>query len=310
MLRTIRTEHPLCGVSWSPEGTRVATGDCGTHYAGSVARVWDTATGQLVFASELQNGAIRTIAYSPNGKYLGAPNRLGYAQILDIAGGRAVTTFEDHTGEVLSLAFSPDGTRAVTGSTDGTARIWNVLTGRQLLVLRGHRAAVSSVAFGAGGTRVATAGQNGTVTIWDVTTGGSRDWLSLDAHPGGVESVEYSPNSKQLLTTGFLDGRAKLWDARTGKLLHSYNHLSDPGVLFIGGSGLPPQIGTTSPNGKLGAELQKSDSTLQLRSDTGQVIATVGNRAQSAAFDSTSTRLAVGNADGTVQVWLADPAPG
>ena len=303
VLRTIRTEHPLCGVSWSPEGTRVATGDCGTHYAGSVARVWDTATGQLVFASELQNGAIRTIAYSPNGKYLGAPNRLGYAQILDIAGGRAVTTFEDHTGEVLSLAFSPDGTRAVTGSTDGTARIWNVLTGRQLLVLRGHRAAVSSVAFGAGGTRVATAGQNGTVTIWDVTTGGSRDWLSLDAHPGGVESVEYSPNSKQLLTTGFLDGRAKLWDARTGKLLHSYNHLSDPGVLFIGGSGLPPQIGTTSPNGKLGAELQKSDSTLQLRSDTGQVIATVGNRAQSAAFDSTSTRLAVGNADGTVQVW-------
>ncbi len=74
-------------------------------------------------------------------------------------------------------------------------------------------------------------------------------------------------------------------------------------MFFIGGSGLPPQIGTTSPNGKLGAELQKSDSTLQLRSDTGQVIATVGNRAQSAAFDSTSTRLAVGNADGTVQVW-------
>ena len=79
------------------------------------------------------DGAIQTIAYSPNGKYLGAPNRLGYAQILDIAGGRAVTTFEDHAGEVLSLAFSPDGTRAVTGSTDGTARIWDVLTGRQLL---------------------------------------------------------------------------------------------------------------------------------------------------------------------------------
>ena len=41
VIRTIRTAHPLCGVSWSPDGGRVATGDCGTHYAGSVARIWD-----------------------------------------------------------------------------------------------------------------------------------------------------------------------------------------------------------------------------------------------------------------------------
>ncbi len=161
-------------------GARVATGDCGTHYAGSVARIWDAQTGRLVFASPVQEGAVRTIAYSPNGEYLGAPNRAGYARIFDIATRRSVTTFEDHTGEVLSLAFDLDGARVVTGSTDGTARVWDTVTGRQLLVLRGHRAAVFSVAFAAG--RVATASQDGTVKIWDVTTQGSRDWLTLAAH--------------------------------------------------------------------------------------------------------------------------------
>jgi WD40 repeat protein len=303
VVRTIRTEHPLCGVAWSPDGTRVATGDCGTHYAGSVARVWNAETGKLVFASKLQGGAIPTIAFSRNGKYLGTPNRVGFARIFDIGTGVVVSTFEDHTGEVLALAFSPDGNGVVTGSTDGTARVWDTQTGRQLLVLRGSRAAVSAVAFGAGGTRVATASQDGAVRIWDVTPQGSRDWLTLKAHTGVVESVYYSQDGRQLLTTGLDDGRAKLWNAHTGKLLHSSKNLAGVGVYFIGGSGLPPQVGATSPDGKLGAELAKSNTELRLRTSNGDVIGTIGKHVQSTAFDSTSTRLAVGTADGTVQVW-------
>jgi WD40 repeat protein len=72
---------------------------------------------------------------------------------------------------------------------------------------------------------------------------------------------------------------------------------------FIGGSGFPPQAGSTSLDGKLGAELAKSDSSIKLRTSNGDVVATIGKHAQSVAFDPTSTRLAVGNANGTLQVW-------
>ena len=140
---------------------------------------------RLVFASELQNGAIRTIAYSPNGEYLGAPNRLGVRPDLRHRRPAARSRRSRTTpGRCSRSRSAPTAIRAVTGSTDGTARVWDAATGRQLLVLRGHRAAVSSVAFAAGGTRVATASQDGTVRIWDVTTQGSRDWLTL-ARPSG-----------------------------------------------------------------------------------------------------------------------------
>jgi WD40 repeat protein/DNA-binding SARP family transcriptional activator len=304
VLRTIRTGYPLCGVAWSPDGTRVGTGDCGTHYSGSSARIWDVQTGRLVFTTKMQVGAIPTVDFSPDGRYLGTPNLAGFAQVWDIRTGRLVATFKDHTGEVLALAFSPVGQLVATSSTDGTARVWETLTGRQLLVLSGHRAAVGDLAFSGDGRRLATASQDGTVRIWDATPEGSRDWLTISAHRGGVESDIYSPNSAQLLTTGLVDGRAKLWNARTGALLHSYVNARDVGATFIGGSGLPPQVSATSPDASMGAEVQKSDGTVQLRDTaTGDVLATLGNHAQSAAFDSVGNRIAVGNADGTVQVW-------
>jgi WD40 repeat protein len=182
--------------------------------------------------------------------------------------------------------------------------VWEAATGRQLLVLRGHRAAVEDVAFDAGGRRLATASDDGTVRIWDISDSGSRDWLTIHAHPGGVETVYYTPDSKRFLTTGLVNRRDKLWDARTGKLLDSYQSYADLGILFIGGSGLPPQISATSRDGKLGAEVSKSNGALHLRdADNGDVIATLGHHATSAAFDSASKRIAVGNANGTVQVW-------
>jgi WD40 repeat protein len=101
-----------------------------------------------------------------------------------------------------------------------------------------------------------------------------------------------------------VEGRTKLWDGRTGALLSSSRRVLDPGVSFIGGSGYPPQVSATSPDGTLGAEVSKSDGALRLRdAATGTVIATLGNHAQSAAFDWNGGRVAVGSADGRVEVW-------
>jgi WD40 repeat protein len=220
VLRTIRTGHNLCGVAWTPDGVGLATGDCGTTFERSNARIWNVRAGKAAFTSGIQAGGVDL---SRNGRYLGTPNRAGFAEILDVRSGRVVSRFKDHSGEVLAFRFSPDDHLAATSSTDGTARLWETSTGRQLLVLRAHRAAVRDLAFTAGG-RLATTSDDGTVRIWDVTTEGSRDWLTLAAHRGGVLSVDYSPDGRKLLTTGTDDGKARFWDARTGRLLRTFKN--------------------------------------------------------------------------------------
>jgi WD40 repeat protein len=243
------------------------------------------------------------VDFSPNGRYLGTPNRDGVAQVWDTRTRRLVATFEDHTGEVTGLAYAPDGKTIATSSTDGTARVWEPLTGREVLVLRGHSGPVVDLAFSGDGRRLATASDDGTVRVWDVTPAGSRDWLTLEAHAGGVESVAYDPSGKRLLTTGLVDGKAKLWDARTGALVSAYANPRDPGAPIIGGVGALPFVQETSPDGTLAIGTQLSGRALLRDAATGDVLAPLGTGVKSAAFDSTGKQLALGNADGVVRVW-------
>ena len=110
VIRTIRSSHPLCGISWSPDGSRVGAGDCGGVYAGAAGRIWDVRTGRLVFATPTQTGAILTVRFSPDGRHLATPSLNGTARVWDIRTGALVATFRGHTGQVSALAYSPDGT--------------------------------------------------------------------------------------------------------------------------------------------------------------------------------------------------------
>jgi WD40 repeat protein/DNA-binding SARP family transcriptional activator len=303
--RTVRTSFAPCGLAWSPDGARIATGDCGTHFSPSRARIWDVNTGRVVFTTAPQVGGIVTVDFSPDGRYLGTPNRAGFAQVWDTQTGRLVASFKDHTGQVLGLAYAPGGKTIATSSTDGTARVWEPMSGRQLLVLRGHDGPVFDLSYTADGRKLATASEDGTVRVWDVTPGGSRDWLTLDAHPPrGVESVVYNPAGTRLLTTGLADGKAKLWDARTGALLASYASFRDFGAAFIPGHGGVQLVGETSPNGALTLSSDLSDGRAKLRdASTGDVLAVLGNDLRSGSFDSTGRRVALGNAEGVAQIW-------
>jgi WD40 repeat protein len=306
---TTRSSHPLCGISWSPDGARVGTGDCGAIYGGASGRVWDARTGKLMLATQQQTGAMLTLRFSPDGRQLATPSLNGTAQIWNASTGHLEATLKGHTGQVAALAYSPDGNLIATSGTDGTARLWDALSGRQVLVLPGHNGAVDDVAFSPDGRRLATASEDGSARIWDITPQGSRDWLTLAAHTGPVDSVVYSPDGTRLLTTGLVDGKAKVWNARTGALIHSYRRPTNPGSAFTPAS-LRNNIfaGATSPDGNLAASVD-SNGTVQLQdAATGKLQATLASHhqgVQSLAFDRDGKRLAIGNFDGTAVVWDA-----
>ena len=152
----------------------------------------------------------------------------------------AVTTPQSrewkHNDWVYAVAFSPDGRLALTGSLDETARLWSVETGALVQKLP-HGGIVLAVAFSPDGGLLLT-GSNLTY-LWSVATGSPvRTWMEV----GEVRAVAFSPDGRYFLTgsgeisarkvwRGEMDavsetrnGTARLWSAKTGKLVHEWRH--------------------------------------------------------------------------------------
>jgi WD40 repeat protein len=103
-------------------------------------------------------------------------------------------TLRGHTKGVICLAYSPDGTRLAAGGGDQTVRVWDVVTGRLLHTLEGHRSFVRGVAFSPDGKRL----------------------YSVSSHKFAMAGVGEPPKEDPSY------GLVKVWDAVTGRELHSW----------------------------------------------------------------------------------------
>jgi WD40 repeat protein len=282
----------------------VAAGDCGGYYAYSRVTLWDVRTGRRVTQTAPDYNAVISLAFSPDGSRIGVGSLGGTASVSDARTGRTLLTLRGHTGEIQAIAYSADGARIATAGSDGTTRIWDVADGRNLLSVQAGTAAVDAVAFSPDGTRVATASADGGVRIWDITPAGSREWLTIGAHRGGVESLLYANDGKTIASTGFEDRYEKIWDARTGRFLHSFKVYKWPDVKAYGAiqadARLRASTGATSIGGYTASI---SSETSALYSVTGNRIADLGPDVASLTFDPAGTRLAVGSRDGDVVLY-------
>ncbi len=203
--------------AFSPDGERIVTAS-----ADKTARVWETATGKqlLVLKGHEKLGA--------------SPHR------------------DAILGEVRSAVFSPNGQWILTASADQIAtlapftpvRLWDARTGKELPGFPGHVHSVLAASFSGDGRRVLTAsdghertyrastfvtittGQNAT---WTETTahifdaGTAKELAALKGHKGPIHCALLSPDGRLAFTAD--TQTARLWDARTGKEMHT---LKDP----------------------------------------------------------------------------------
>jgi WD40 repeat protein len=204
-------------VAFSPDGRRVASGrsvgvGTGTRTAWPAeVKVWDVQTGREVVTYRQNVGAIRSVAFSPDGKRLASAAGTWWP-----GGGIAeIKVWDAETGQELhtlpsggtSVAFSPDGRRIAGAGDDpgdrpgsGEVKVWDAETGRELLTLQGHTSRVSDVAFSPDGQRLASAGGE-EVRVWDAQTG--QQLLVLE----GWGSLAFSRDGHWLVAV------SGLWDA-------------------------------------------------------------------------------------------------
>jgi WD40 repeat protein len=160
----------LAQIAFSPDGTLLAA--AGSVESGGVVKIWQVATGQLLFTSQTPWAAEAwCVAFSPDGKTLAAGLDSGEVRLFNVASDWQVTTLSGHGGRVRWLGFHPDGrSLAVAGPlTDNTDFVWDLATRKQRR-LSGHGSEVLSGAWRADGRLLITAGStDGTVRLWDLS---------------------------------------------------------------------------------------------------------------------------------------------
>jgi WD40 repeat protein/flagellar biosynthesis GTPase FlhF len=221
--RALLPRTDILDAAFSPDGTLVA-GAGGRN--DRIAHVWDVRTGAQVLALEHQ-GAVNSVAFSPNGQLIATGSADGTARLWSVAGGLLLASFQHETGArgkaVQYVAFSPDGTRLLTVGGNKFARVFDVARHAELFALN-NVGVVNAARFSHDGNLIATAGATEAVRIWSAKTGDPVDVLNLT---GRVADLAFSPNDKLLATAGSNDTIARVWNfAQQTWVAHITQHRS------------------------------------------------------------------------------------
>jgi len=235
----VNHEKGVSCVRFSKDGLWLATG-CGYG-----AHIFNVRTGTLrcplLCENENNTGYIKSVCFSPDGKYLATAVSNGLiqvnfslssiygsltgglvcwgtdipsilpSQIWDITRKCINYTFEGHQRSVNCLDFSHDGSFIVSGSDDGELRIWNMNT-RESKVLPIPDDLGWGVAVSPNDRFVAASSLYGAVNIWDLETTTLID--SLNGHNSWVNSVAFTPDGKGLVSCS-ADKTLKYWEIST-----------------------------------------------------------------------------------------------
>ncbi|KAL9026631.1 MAG: hypothetical protein Q9196_004725, partial [Gyalolechia fulgens] len=211
LVHTLSHDSVVCCVRFSYDGRYVATG-CNRS-----AQIFDVGTGAQV--TKLQDESvdkegdlyIRSVCFSPDGKYLATGAEDKQIRVWDIASQAIRNTFVGHEQDIYSLDFARDGKHIASGSGDRTVRVWDIDSGREVLSLNIDDG-VTTVAISPGGEFVSAGSLDKSVRVWDVRSGHLIDRLDgNDGHKDSVYSVAFAPNGRSLVS-GSLDKTIKMWE--------------------------------------------------------------------------------------------------
>ncbi len=185
--------------------------------------------------------------------------------------------------------FTADGRLLATGSWDGAVKIWSVEDWHLIHTLE-PVGRVLNMEFSPDGKYLVTSNRRGDVLLWDVT--GGRLVGLFRGHSSQVFKVAFSPDGQRLATAS-ADQTIGLSEVATQRELFRFR--GHEGVV---------RLLAFSPNGQLLASASSTDGTMRFwNAEAGKPTNVVVRLHSLPAFAPENRTVAVGNADGQIDLW-------
>jgi RNA polymerase sigma factor (sigma-70 family) len=237
-------ESPLVSLALSRDGSLLAT----RNFLRPQVHLWDTTTGKKRFTlgparddqaiaaanpAEVTGVLMQEVVFSPDGRFLASSGPNWQLCLWDTATGTLVWEVLPRTGQAIErFAFSPSGNFLACVYADRTVMLYETATGaergrlgepdpknRRVYLASSNSGPADEVqlrrdppvclAISSGGRYLATAQHTREIHLWDVIAG--REVGRLKGHEGGVVSLLFAPDGKQLLSGGS-DTTVLTWD--------------------------------------------------------------------------------------------------
>jgi WD40 repeat protein/mono/diheme cytochrome c family protein len=159
----------ITSFAWAPDGQSFAVN--GYHEVLIHKADGSEVLGRLVGEAT----RIESIAYSPDGKYIGvcggSPAEFGQIQVWDAATRQLYKSYKISTDSLYGLSWAPDGKSVAVGAADKTAYRVAIEDGKLLMEFKAHSDWVLATAFTPDGKQMVTGGRDKALKLIDTADG-------------------------------------------------------------------------------------------------------------------------------------------
>jgi WD40 repeat protein len=200
----------------SPDGTTAASFQLYPSN-GDTPVIWDARTGARLRDLGRNENAIRSAAFSRDGRILATADRAETLSVWEVHTGKLLVRYPNVPGGGHVLAFTPDGNKIVSAggrladeTADRSVHLLDRRTGRPASTLGPAERAIECVAMSPDGQYLATGHYRGLHCLWDMNTGRRvREW---QGDRRSVRLMAFSPDGKKLASINFGNSVVRLWD--------------------------------------------------------------------------------------------------
>jgi WD40 repeat protein len=287
-------------LSFTPDAAKLVSGSFD-----KTIKLWQLDTGKVLYTLGDRVKGVFALAVSPDSNFLASGSWDEKIELWNLETGTLVRNLIHHQASVRSLAVTPDSLTLISGSFDREIVLWSLPDGAIITKIV-DREPIAAIALSTDGTFLASTGDDGIVKIWSLSSG-----LKIAESTGNqhcICSLTISPDL-QTIAAGTVNGYMVLWkieNAENGQphqLSLSQTIKAHAGQINACLFSPDNQYAITgSVDGK--AKVWYRGEDLQFRDKARSILkGDPGRSVMSVAIDPSGSIVAIGGADGTIQVW-------